>query len=155
MFSFGNPVVRKEEKRQRIVGEVEVLKKQQKVEVERITKEYAVKQANTVDAIDAQIGSLKAQIASLNQEKKDKVNILAEELKVEIDKTINDYDSKIIAKKNKAKKLGYLIDAERKSEEDAINPDQPNAPTEKPTMGFKPLLEDKTTEKKKATKKTK
>lgn len=151
---FGNPVVRKVERKKRIEGEVEVLKKQQKVEVESITKDYEVKQSSTIDSINAQIGSLKAQIASLNKAKEDRVNLLREEMKVAIDKTINEFDRKIVAKQNKAKKLGYLIDADRNSEEDAIDAQKPNAPTTKPTMGFKPLNEE-VKEDKKSVKKTK
>ena len=126
---FGNPVVRQTEKKKRIEGEVEVLKKQQKVEIENVIKNNQVRQAETIDSINAEIGALKARISSLNKEREDKVNILREELKVEVDKVTNDFDRKIVAKQNKIKRLGYLIDADRKSEEDAINSQLPNAPT--------------------------
>lgn len=154
MFNiFGNPVVRKEERRQRIEGEVEVLKKQQKVVIEGITKDYSVRETSTIDSINAQINSLKAQINSLNKAKEDKVAILREEMKVDIDKAINDFDRRIVNKQNKAKKLGYLIDADRKSEEDAINPSLPNAPKERNQMGFGPKILNEDVEDKKVSKK--
>jgi hypothetical protein len=45
-----------------------------------------------------------------------------------LDETINEFDRKIVNKTNKAKKLGYLVEAEQKNIEDVINPQQPNAP---------------------------
>ena len=127
-FLFRNNIVMKAEKQRRIVGEVEVLKKQQKVEVEKTTKQYAAKKVNMENTIDAQIASLEAQIASLKNSKKAQAELFAEELKVALDKVINLYDRKIVNKTNQAKKLGYFIDAERRNQEDVLNPDQPNAP---------------------------
>ena len=74
-------------------------------------------------------------------------------MKVDIDKAINDFDRRIVNKQNKAKKLGYLIDADRKSEEDAINPSLPNAPKERNQMGFGPKILNEDVEDKKVSKK--
>lgn len=131
MLFFGNSITWKVEKQKRIEGEVEVLKKQQKVEVERITKENEAKRKATVDQINAEIAQMQANIASLKQSRTDKIALLAEELKVSVDKAINDYNRKIVNKQNKAKKLGYYIDAEQRNIQDVINPEQPNAPTSK------------------------
>lgn len=137
-FIFGNSITRKVESKKRIEGEIEVLKKQEKVKSEATVKEYTSKKTLTIDSINAQIINLRAQIKNLEQQKQDKEEMFEKELKVAIDKVMNDYDRKIIAKQNKAKKLGYYIDAEQRNIEDVINPDQPNAPASK-----KKLLEDK------------
>lgn len=150
---FGNPITRKVETKKKIEGQVEVLKKEQKVKVEEKTKEYEVKKKVVVDDTTAAINMYKARIASLEKEKKDKVEMLDKELKVEINKVINMYDQRIVSKQNKAKKLGYYIEAEQQNIQDVINPEQPNAPTDmKGTIGFdtkKVLLEEKELKKKK------
>lgn len=138
-FVFGNTITRKVESKKRIEGEIEVLRKQQKVKAESTVKEYNSKKALTIDSINAQINNYKAQIKNLEQLKKDKEEMYDKEMRVAVDKVMNDYDRKIIAKINKAKKLGYYIDAEQKNIQDVITPDQPNAPTTK-----KILNEDKT-----------
>ena len=127
---FGNPITRKVETKKKIEGQVEVLKKEQKVKVEEKTKEYEVKKKVVMDDTTAATNMYKARIASLEKEKKDKVEMLDKELKVEINKVINRYDQLIVSKQNKAKKLGYYIDAEQQNIQDVINPDQPNAPTD-------------------------
>ena len=149
MLFFGNSITWKVEKQKRIEGEVEVLKKQQKVEVERITKENEAKRKATVDQINAEIAQMQANIASLKQSRTDKIALLAEELKVSVDKAINDYNRKIVNKQNKAKKLGYYIDAEQRNIQDVINPEQPNAPTSKSIR----ILNEDTENTKKTTKK--
>ena len=149
MLFFGNSITWKVEKQKRIEGEVEVLKKQQKVEVERITKENEAKRKATVDQINAEIAQMQANIASLKQSRTDKIALSAEELKVSVDKAINDYNRKIVNKQNKAKKLGYYIDAEQRNIQDVINPEQPNAPTSKSIR----ILNEDTENTKKTTKK--
>lgn len=133
-FIFGNSITRKVESKKRIEGEIEVLKKQQKVKAESTVKEYNSKKALTIDSINAQINNYKAQIKNLEQLKKDKEEMYDKEMRVAVDKVMNDYDRKIIAKINKAKKLGYYIDAEQKNIQDVITPDQPNAPTTKKVL---------------------
>lgn len=133
-FVFGNTITRKVESKKRIEGEIEVLRKQQKVKAESTVKEYNSKKALTIDSINAQINNYKAQIKNLEQLKKDKEEMYDKEMRVAVDKVMNDYDRKIIAKINKAKKLGYYIDAEQKNIQDVITPDQPNAPTTKKVL---------------------
>lgn len=133
-FIFGNSITRKVENKKRIEGEIEVLRKQQKVKAESTVKEYNSKKALTIDSINAQINNYKAQIKNLEQLKKDKEEMYDKEMRVAVDKVMNDYDRKIIAKINKAKKLGYYIDAEQKNIQDVITPDQPNAPTTKKVL---------------------
>ena len=127
-FIFGNTITRKVESKKRIEGEVEVLKKQQKVKSESTVKDYNAKKTLAIDSINAQINNYKAQIKNLEQLKKDKEEMFEKEMRVAVDKVINDYDRKIINKINKAKKLGYYIDAEQRNIQDVIKPDQPNAP---------------------------
>lgn len=127
---FGNSITRKVETRQRLLGEVEVLKKEQTVKVEETVKVFEVKKAQELDGISAQINACKAQIKNLEKAKQDKDEMLDKELKVEIDKVINKYNREIVSKQNKAKKLNYFVDAEKKNMEDVINPTQPNAPEE-------------------------
>lgn len=133
-FVFGNTITRKVESKKRIEGEIEVLRKQQKVKAESTVKEYNSKKALTTDSINAQINNYKAQIKNLEQLKKDKEEMYDKEMRVAVDKVMNDYDRRIIAKINKAKKLGYYIDAEQKNIQDVITPDQPNAPTTKKVL---------------------
>lgn len=126
---FGNSITRKVEHKKKLIGEVEVLKKEQKVKVEETTKEYEVREAEVLNSLSAQINAYKAQIKSLEKAKDDRANLLSEERKVAIDKVINKYNRKITSKQNQVKKLGYYIDAEKKNIEDVIDPDQPNAPS--------------------------
>lgn len=135
---FKSSIVKKVEKQQRLEAEAEILKKQQKVKVESLIKEYANRKAEMQDSLDAQINSYKAQIVSLTQAKKDRAEILDEELKVAIDQVTSDYNQRIVAKQNQAKSLGHYIAAEQKNIEDVINPDQPNAPRKV----LKPLNEE-------------
>lgn len=133
---FGNSVIRKVEKKKKLEGQLEVLKKQQKVEVEKISKETEEKKAALVASIDSQINALNASIATLKNQKKTQQELLDEQKKVEMDKKINDFDRKIVSKMNEIKRLGHFIEAERKNQDDALHPEQPNAPK-------KVLLEDK------------
>ena len=138
---FGNGVVRKVEKKKRVEGEVEVLKKQQKVQTENVINTYEQRKASVVDNTNAQINALQAQIVALKNSKETKCKLLDEEKKVAIDKVINEFDQKIVSKSNYAKKLGYLITAEQKNLQDVVSPDQPNAPTEhkQNPIGFGPI----------------
>ncbi len=135
MFSlFKNSITYKVEKKRKLEAEVELLKKQQKVEVEKCSKKYATSLAEEQDAIEQQISMLKAQIEVLKTTKTNRISILNEEKKVEMDRIIKNFDLKIISKQNQVKKLGHLIDAELLNEQDVINPDKPNSP--------KPLFEE-------------
>lgn len=142
-MKFGNSITRKVEKKKRIEGEVEVLKKEQKVAVEATIKDYDERKQAVIDSVDSQIVNLKAQIEALETSKTTRCNLLDEQRKVAIDKTLNDYDIKIVNKQNQAKKLGHYIDAENAAIQDTINPTQPNAPTQpRPQMGFRVLNEE-------------
>ena len=68
-FLFGNSVIRKVERKRKLEGEIEVLKKQQKVEIEKISKLIDEKKANLADSIDAQVAALNAQINNLKKQK--------------------------------------------------------------------------------------
>lgn len=125
---FGNSVIRKVEKKRKLEGQVEVLKKQQKVEAEKISKMIDERKAALADSIKAQINALNAQIAVLKNQQKTQSDLLDQERRVEMDKKINDFNQKITTKQNQVKRLSNFIDAERKNQEDALNPEQPNAP---------------------------
>ena len=99
-FIFGNSITRKVESKKRIEGEIEVLRKQQKVKAESTVKEYNSKKALTIDSINAQINNYKAQIKNLEQLKKDKEEMYDKEMRVAVDIVMNDYDRNIIAKIN-------------------------------------------------------
>ena len=135
-FLFKNNVIRQVERKQKLEGEVEVLKKQQKVESEKIIKDFAAKKIALADSIQAQIGALQAQIASLKNQKTAQLELLDEQKKVTLDKKIHDYDNQIICKRNKVKRLIRFIDAEQQNMQDVINPDAPNAPAERHSIGF-------------------
>ena len=100
-FLFKNNVIRQVERKQKLEGEVEVLKKQQKVESEKIIKDFAAKKIALADSIQAQIGALQAQIASLKNQKTAQLELLDEQKKVTLDKKIHDYDNQIICKETK------------------------------------------------------
>lgn len=131
MFSsiFGGSITRMVERQKKIDGEIEVLKKQQKVESEEVIKEAATKKKALIDAIEANIQALQAQISSLKEQKKTKLALIDEKTKVELDKVINDFDQKIIAKKNQSKRLTHLIGAEKMNMDDILSPDTPNMPS--------------------------
>lgn len=153
-FVFGNSITRKVEKRRRMIGEIEVLKKQQKVKCEEILKTFAQDKADLAAKTDAEINSLQAQILSLKEHKKTQTALLDEREKVVIDETINKFDQMIVNKQNQVKRLNRYIDAEQKNIEDVINPDTPNAPAvqESRIMGFR---DSEPTEVKTSTKTTK
>ena len=133
---FGNSVIRKVEKKKKLEGQLAVLRQQQKIEAEKISKETEKKKADLVCDIDAQITSYEASINNLKKQKKTQQDLLDEQKRVEMDKKIHEFDRKIVSKVNEIKRLGHFIEAERKNQDDALNPDQPNAPK-------KILLEDK------------
>lgn len=128
---FGNSIIRKVEKHNKLTGDIEVLKKQQKVSSEAVLKAYAVKRRNLNDVADADIARLQAQIASIKERRTAQLELLEEERKVTLDKTINDFDRKITNKYNKAKKLEHLINAEKANMEDVINPSASASDTNK------------------------
>lgn len=126
---FGNPVTRKVERKKMIDGEIEVLKKQQKVKFESTNTEFDGKESKMESNIETQITFLEKQIKILRANKKANLEILREERKVALDKVTNKFNEKITIKQNQSKKLGHLIDAEQKNIQDVINSDTPNAPT--------------------------
>lgn len=123
---FSSLITRRIQKKQKLEGQVEVLKKQQKLASEKIIKEYDLKKQNLKFNTDSEIAECEKQIKELNAEKERQDYLLAEQQKVELDEVINKYNQKITSKKNSIKKLTHLIDAERQSQEDILNPDQPN-----------------------------
>ena len=133
---FGGSITRMVEKQKKINGEIEVLKKQQKVKSEEVIKEAATKKKALSDAVEANIQALQAQISSLKEQKKTKTALIDESTKVELDKVINDFDQKIVAKKNQSKRLTHLIGAEKMNMEDILSPELPNAPQPINPMGF-------------------
>ncbi len=149
-YIFGNTVTRKVEKKNKIDGQVEVLKKKQKVESEKIIHEYEDKKTATIDNITATINALQAQIASLKISKDTKCQMLDEERKVKLDKIINDFNIKIVNKQNQSKRLTRYIEAEMRNMEDATSHPQPNAPTTQSTsaIGFIADTKTKSTSKK-------
>lgn len=128
LFLFGSPITQKAQRKKRLEGEVEVLKKQQKVTSETLLKECEAKKTALKNNIDAEIVNLQAQISTLKSQKTTRASFYDQELKVQLDKAINDFDLRITTKKNKIVRLTNLIEAERKSEDHAVNPDKPNAP---------------------------
>ncbi len=149
-YIFGNTVTRKVEKKNKIDGQVEVLKKKQKVESEKVIHEYEDKKTATIDNITATINALQAQIASLKISKDTKCQMLDEERKVKLDKIINDFNIKIVNKQNQSKRLTRYIEAEMRNMEDATSHPQPNAPTTQSTSvtGFTTDTKTKSTSKK-------
>ena len=139
-FIFGNTITRKVERVSKMCGEVEVLKKQQKVKSEAVCKKHEVKKSQMIDSANVKIATLKSLITALNSEKKAQLELIDKELKVEIDKVINRFNLKIIAKQHKINALNNNITAERKNIDDVMNPENPNAPIE---TKRKKLLEDK------------
>lgn len=131
---FGNSITRRIEKRKRLEGEVEVLKKQQKVESERVIKSYATKRETLINNTNVQISNLKNQIKVLENQQEATLGLYAEQQKVTLDEVINEFDRKIMSKINKAKKLNYLVEAEQKNIQDIVEPGQPNAPKERITL---------------------
>lgn len=123
---FGSIITRRIQKKQRLEGQVEVLKKQQKLASERTIKEYDLKKQNLKFNTEQQISTLEKEIKELKAERERQEYLLAEQQKVELDETINRYNQKISSKNSSIKKLAHLIEAERKIQEDILNPDQPN-----------------------------
>lgn len=138
-----NSITAKVERKQKLLGDVEVLKKQQKVESEKILKDFDAKKIDLNDSIQAQINALQAQIASLKNHRLAQLDLLDEQRKVALDKKINDYDRQIISKQNKAKRLARFIDAEKQNMEDVMNPGGPNAPSVDTTKNKQLLFEEK------------
>lgn len=128
MSIFGNSITGKVERKKRIEGEIEVLKKQEKVECERVLKDFQAKREQLENDTNAEIARLKSEINRLNTNRDAQLILFDEQQKVMLDETIYEFDRKIVNKTNKAKKLGYLVEAEQKNIEDVINPAQPNAP---------------------------
>lgn len=125
---FGNSITNRVEKKKRIEGQIEVLKKTQKVKAQGVCDEYDAKKKEITDSTNAQINNLQAQIASLKVNKDKQCALLDEQKKVAWDKVVNDFDAKIMSKQNDVKKLSRFIDAEQKNIDDVINPDKPNVP---------------------------
>lgn len=134
---FGNNITRKVQKKNRVDGQVEVLKKQQKVQYASICDDVDIRKKDIENATNAQINALQARIASLKVSKEKQLAILDEQRKVRLDKSDNEFSQKIVAKQNLSKRLQRLIEAEQKNIEDVVNPSQPNAPTERKVLNEK------------------
>lgn len=135
---FGNSIAGKVQKRKKLEGQIQVLKKQQKVESENVLNTYAQRKQEIIDSTEAQILEHKNQIEMLKANKESRCKLLDEERKVTLDRTINEFDAKISAKQNEVKKLIRYIHAEQGNINDLLEEDQPNAPRQL-------LIEDKST----------
>lgn len=136
---FKNKITKMVEKTNKLSGEIEVLKKQQKVKAESLIKENADKKTFYTNAGEATIANYKVQIEIIKNNIKLRCSIYDQELKVNLDKACNGFDGKILKKTNQLNRLRNLIEAEQKNNEDLIKPLMVNAPTPKV------LLENKKT----------
>ena len=125
---FRDSITRKVEKKRKLEGEIALLKKQQKVKSEAVIKDYDKKRVEMVNNINAEITAYKANIDTLTTSISVQSGILEQEKKVELDKVINDFDQRIIAKQNKLKRVINFIEADKKNMEDVISTELPNAP---------------------------
>ena len=128
---FKSKITRMVEKSKRLQGEVEVLKKQQKVKVENELKECESRKTQYTNTTNATIAAYKASIKSAELSIKAECSKYDQECKVEVDKIMNEYDSKILAKLNELNRTKNLIDAENKNNMDVMKPLMVNAPTTK------------------------
>ena len=142
MFNiFGrNSITYNVEMKNKLKNKVEVLKKQQKVAAETILKNFEIKRNDLASTTRAEIAMLEARIASLKHHQKVQSEILGEEQKVELEKSMNTFDAKILTINNKIKRLSNSITAENQNIQDVLNPTNPNAPEEQvkriEPMGF-------------------
>lgn len=123
---FGNDVVSKVEKKEKIEGQIEVLKKEQTVKFENKVKEYETRKTNAGNSIEAQINNLQAQIRSLRASKDSQIELIQKELTVELDKIVNKYSQKITKKENAKNRLANLIVAENKNLTEVITKNTTN-----------------------------
>ena len=86
-------ITRMVERKERVSGQVEVLKKQQKVASESLIKECEAQKVALANSIQAQIANLKAQIETLKIHEKTQCAAYDQKLKVDLDKIINTYDA--------------------------------------------------------------
>lgn len=128
---FGNTLTRRVEKKKKIEGEIEVLKKEQKVHFERAIKNANARKETLNNEIENSILLYQTKIKELQSQKERQNFLNDEELKVTLDQINNEYNRKIITKINQAKNIEHLIEAERKSQEDILIPYQPNTATPK------------------------
>ena len=126
---FKNKITRMVEKSKRIEGEIEVLKKQQKVKCENAMKYNEAKKADFTNTTNATIASYKAAIKIAESSIKTECEKYDQECRVEVDKIMNDYNSKILAKSNELNRTKNLIEAENKNNIDVMKPLMVNAPT--------------------------
>lgn len=130
-FNMKSNITRMVEKSKKVSGKIEVLKKQQKAASESLIKECEAQKVALANSIEAQIASYKAQIETLKNQKQTQYAAYDQKLKVDLDKVINNYDEKILAKKNELNRLNNMIEAENKNNIDVMKPIQTNAPTMK------------------------
>lgn len=128
---FKNKITRMVEKSKKIEGEIEVLKKQQKVKSENAMKANKAKQLDFTNTTNATIESYKAAIKIAESNIKTECDKYDQECRVEVDKIMNDYNSKILAKMNELNRTKNLIEAENKNNMDVMKPLMINAPTSK------------------------
>lgn len=130
-FNTKSKITRMVEKSKKVSGQIEVLKKQQKAASESLIKDNEAQKVAVTNSIEAQIASYKAQIETLKNQKETQCAACDQRLKVDLDRIINSYDEKILAKKNELNRLNNMIDAENKNNADVMKPFQTNAPTTK------------------------
>lgn len=138
---FKNKITKMVEKSKKIEGQIEVLKKQQKVKAENAMKVSEAKKDDFTNSTTATINSYKAAIKTAEASIKTECSKYDQECKVEVDKIMNEYNSKILAKMNELNRTKNLIEAENKNNMDVMKPLMVNAPT------TKILLENKTNKK--------
>lgn len=116
------------ERKAKVLNEITILQQQQKVKTENVLTNYKSKKAQFENTTAAQIAALKNQIKNLEVAKVAQVETFAKEKEIAIKKVDNEFDAKILAKKNEVKKLTNLIEKEQKDMEDFVSPEKSNAP---------------------------
>lgn len=130
-FNIKNKITKMIEKSKCLEGQIGVLKKEQKVKSETLCKECEARKIAYTNTTNAEIANLEAQIET---KKKQIITYNAacdQQLKVDLDKAINDYDLKITKKLNEKNRLTNLIEAEHKNNMDVMVDNAPNAPTKR------------------------
>ena len=125
---FKTSIQRHVEKKQKLENEVQVLKTQQKVKSENVIAEYNSRKVQFENNVSAQIAALKNQIKNLEVARTTQAEAYEKEKTVQIKKVDNEFDAKILAKKNEITKLTNLIEKEKKDMQDLIQPEKSNAP---------------------------
>lgn len=136
---FKTNIQRHVEKLNKLENQIEILKTQQKVRYEGILDEYESRKIQYQNNVDGQIKALENQIENFKISKVTQSQAYDKQKFVELKRIDNEFDQKILTKKNEVKKLTNLINKEQKDMTDLINPTKANAPKDN-----KKLLLEKT-----------